>query len=94
MSGYYGARLIRWREHAKDEPGCFPYIMVRRCQRTSGQLTAGDVLRKLYTWGDVPLLARRFDAAGLRERDEERDLESKMHELLRKEELAESLTAW
>ena len=117
MSGYYGARLIRWRERAKDYPWCFPYIIERRCQRTGGQLTAGDVLRKLlnghpndhpkayarlrrasegigidyadragrhhklYTWGDLPLLARRFDAAGLRKVGQERTLERAMRKI-------------
>ncbi len=47
ISGYLGARLSRWRTSVKDEPGYFPYIIERRCQMTGGQLTAGDVLRKL-----------------------------------------------
>ena len=47
ITGYFGARLLRWREWAKDWPGCYPYIMERRCQRTGGQLTTGDVLRRL-----------------------------------------------
>ncbi len=101
MSGYLGARLVKWRKLIKDEPGYYPFIMERRCQMTGGQLTAGDVLRhmnvearsytnayailrqvsenigidytdragrrhKLYTWGDVPILARRFQFANLR----------------------------
>lgn len=98
MSGYLGARLIKWRKLAKDVPGHPSFIMERRCQRSGGQLTAGDMLRKLnlnpygytnayallkrasegigvdyvdragrhhklYTWGDVPLVAER--CAGL-----------------------------
>jgi hypothetical protein len=47
MTGYLGARLIRWRESAKDTPGCFEYIAERRCSWTGGQLTSGDVLRQL-----------------------------------------------
>ena len=47
MSGYLGARLIRWRKAVKDMPGCYPFIAERRCHSTGGQLTAGDVLRKL-----------------------------------------------
>ena len=120
ITGYLGARLLRWRERAKDSPGCYPYIMERRCQMTGGQLTAGDVLRKLnvepsyytnayvllrrasegigvdyvdmarrshklYTWGDLPLLARRFDAAGLRQRNQERALEWEMRKLQQEE---------
>ncbi len=104
MSGYLGARLNKWGKSVKDEPGYFPFIVERRCQMTGGQLTAGDVLRKLdirhhnytnayallreasegigvdyvdrsgrhhklYAWGDVPLLAERFDRTRLRERD-------------------------
>ncbi len=47
MSGYLGARLIRWRKLVKDTPGYFPYIAERRCQMVGGQLTARDVLRQL-----------------------------------------------
>ncbi len=124
MSGYYGARLIKWGKSVKDLPGCYPFIMERRCQMTGGQLTAGDVLRKLniehlnytnayallrrasegigvdyadragryhklYTWGDVPLLAERFDRAKLREIDRERAIEREMQKFLQ-EEMAES----
>ncbi|MDP9474163.1 MAG: hypothetical protein M3R38_00405 [Actinomycetota bacterium] len=123
MSGYLGARLIRWREYVKDRPGCYAYIMERRCQWTGGQLTAGDVLRrlntnprsytnayqilrrvsegigidyvdragrhhKLYTWGDVPLIADRFDKAELREIDHARARERLLQKLLQ-EEMAE-----
>jgi hypothetical protein len=94
---------------------------------TGGQLTAGDVLRKLniepldytnayallrntsegigidyvdragrhhklYTWGDVPLIAKRFDKTQLRERDEERAIEWEMRKL-EQEQMAESLVA-
>ncbi len=125
MSGYLGARLIKWRKSVKDEPGCYPFIMERRCQMTGGQLTAGDVLRKLniqrhrytnayallrkasegigidyvdrvgrhhklYTWGDVPLIAERFDRAELREIDQERALERAMQKFLQEEETAGS----
>jgi hypothetical protein len=105
MTGYLGARLIRWRKQVKDIPGCRTYIAERRCSWTGAQLTVGDVLRqlgieprrytnvyrilrrvsegvgvdyvdragrhhKLYTWGDVPVLAQRLDelAWKLRER--------------------------
>ena len=47
ITGYFGARLMQWREWAKDAPGYYPYVMERRCQRTGGQLTAGDILRRL-----------------------------------------------
>ncbi len=47
MSGYLGARLIKWKKVVKDAPGYYPFIVERRCQMTGGQLTAGDVLRKL-----------------------------------------------
>lgn len=102
ISGYLGARLIRWGSQAKDIPGYYPFIIERRCQMTGGQVTAGDMLRKLnvnpydytnayavlkrasegigidyvdkvgrhhklYTWGDVPLVAQRFDQDCLRE---------------------------
>lgn len=125
MSGYLGARLIRWRKSVKDTPGCYPFIAERRCHSTGGQLTAGDVLRKLdirhhsytnayallreasegigvdyvdragrrhklYTWGDVPLLAERFDRAKLRERDQEGDPEQEMQKFLQ-EEMAKNL---
>ncbi len=127
ISGYLGARLIKWGKLVKDEPGCYPYIMERRCQRTGGQLTAGDVLRrlntdprsytnayeilrrasegigidyvdragrhhKLYTWGDVSLIAERFDKAELREIDQERALQREMRKL-EQEEMVESLAA-
>ncbi len=127
MSGYLGARLIKWKKVVKDAPGYYPFIMERRCQMTGGQLTAGDVLRKLniqhhsytnayallreaskgigvdyvdragrrhklYTWGDVPLIAERFDRAELREIDQERALEREMQKFLQEEEMAESLT--
>jgi len=104
MSGYLGGRIIRWREQAKDIPGCFTYIAERRCSWTGAQLTAGDVLRqlgirpweytnahkilrrasegvgvdyvdragrhhKLYTWGDVPVLAQRMDELAWRLRE-------------------------
>ncbi len=104
MSGYLGARLSRWGKVLKDEPGYHPFIMERRCQMTGGQLTAGDLLRKLkvmpymytnaytllkraskglgidyadragrnhklYTWGDVPLIAERFEWERLRKKD-------------------------
>jgi hypothetical protein len=95
LTGYLGARLIRWKKSAKDFPGCFEYIAEHRCRWTRAQLTAGDLLRqlgieprrytnayrilrrvsegvgveyadragrhhKLYTWGDVPVLAKRL----------------------------------
>ena len=101
ISGYLGARLIKWRRAARDLPECYPFIMERRCQMTGGQLIAGDVLRelsvdpgsftnayallrraseglgidyvngagrhhKLYTWGDVPRIAERFERERLR----------------------------
>ena len=103
MSGYLGARLIMWRKLVKDVPGHYPFIIERRCQMTGGQLTAGNVLRKLnvrygytnayallkrasegigidyvdragrhhklYTWGDVPLVAERFEREQLREKN-------------------------
>jgi hypothetical protein len=104
MTGYLGARLIRWKEGAKDIPGCFEYIAERRCSWTGAQLTAGDLLRqlgieprrytnvyrilrrvsegvgvdyvdragrhhKLYTWGDVPVLAQRLDELAWRLRE-------------------------
>ncbi len=47
MSGYLGARLSKWGKLVKDIPGYSPFIVERRCQMTGGQLTAGDVLRKL-----------------------------------------------
>ncbi len=127
ISGYLGARLIKWGKLVKDAPGYYPFIMERRCQMTGGQLTAGDVLRrlntdprsytnayeilrrasegigidyvdragrhhKLYTWGDVPLIAERFDKAQLREIDQERARERLMRKL-EQEEMAESLAA-
>lgn len=127
LTGYLGARVLQWREWAKDSPGCYPYIMERRCQRTGGQLTAGDVLRrlntdprsytnayellrrasegigidyvdragrrhKLYTWGDIPLLAERFDRTELCEIDQERAIEREMWKFLQEEEMAGSLT--
>jgi hypothetical protein len=104
MTGYLGARLIRWKEWAKDVPGYFEYIAERRCSWTGAQLTAGDLLRqlgveprrytnvyrilrqvsegvgvdyvdragrhhKLYTWGDVPVLAQRLDELAWRLRE-------------------------
>ncbi|MDP9456819.1 MAG: hypothetical protein M3Q60_13825 [Actinomycetota bacterium] len=126
MSGYLGARLIKWKKVVKDAPGYYPFIMERRCQMTGGQLTAGDVLRKLniqhhsyknayallreaskgigvdyvdragrhhklYTWGEIPLLAERFDRAKLREIDQERVFERAMQKFLQEEEMAGSL---
>ncbi len=125
MSGYLGARLIKWKKVVKDAPGYYPFIVERRCQMTGGQLTAGDVLRKLnvqhlkytnayallreaskgigvdyvdragrhhklYTWGDVPLIAERFDRVKLREIDQERAFERAMQKFLQ-EEMAGSL---
>jgi hypothetical protein len=104
ITGYLGARLIRWRERAKAAPGCFMYLAEGRCSWTGAQLTAGDVLRqlgiepwrytnayrilrrasegigvdyvdragrhhKLYTWGDVPVLAQRMDELAWRLRE-------------------------
>ena len=104
MTGYLGARLIRWRKQAKETSGCFEYIAERRCSWTGAQLTAGDLLRqlgieprrytnvyrilrrasegvgvdyvdragrhhKLYTWGDVPVLAQRLDEVAWRLRE-------------------------
>ncbi len=121
MSGYLGARLNKWGKSVKDEPGYFPFIVERRCQMTGGQLTAGDVLRrllgvhaggytnaytllrdasegigvdyvdrtgrhhKLYTWGDVPLIAERFDRTQLRKIDQERAFEREMQKFLQEE---------
>ena len=103
MTGYFGARLVKWKKQVKDISGNYTYIMERRCNHSGGQLTAGDVLRqldidphsytyayvllrrasqgiginytdragrrhKLYTWGDVPLLAGRLEVANLRTR--------------------------
>ncbi len=125
MSGYLGARLSKWGKLVKDIPGYSPFIVERRCQMTGGQLTAGDVLRKLniqhhsytnayallreaskgigvdyvdragrrhklYTWGDVPLIAERFDRAKLREIDQERAFERAMQKFLQEEEMAGS----
>jgi hypothetical protein len=104
LTGYLGARLIRWKEGAKDVPGSFAYIAEHRCSWTGAQLTAGDLLRqlgiepqrytnvyrilrrvsegvgvdyvdragrhhKLYTWGDVPVLAQRLDGQAWRLRE-------------------------
>lgn len=43
---------------------------------------------KLYTWGDIPLLAERFDRAELREVDLEHVLKRQMQNFLQ-EEMAE-----
>ncbi len=45
---------------------------------------------KLYTWGDVPSIAERFDRAKLRKIDQERAFERKMQKLLQEEEMAGS----
>lgn len=107
LSGYLGARvarrMARLAEHKSDSGWALAkYVKERRCWKTGGQFTAGDVLthlglppwryrnaysalrrvsakagidytdaagrrHKLYTWGDVPVLANRLKNVRLTE---------------------------
>ncbi len=70
------------------------YILLRRVSEGIGvdYVDRAGRHHKLYTWGDVPLIAERFDRAELREIDQERAIEREMRKL-EQEEMAESLAA-
>lgn len=47
MTGYFGARLAQWGAYAEEQKkggALSGFVKERRCQRTGGQLSSGDVL--------------------------------------------------